>query len=46
MKKRDEYIVECKIHQLRAVNPICDATFYGKRKDMLGILVFKDNESK
>ena len=46
MKQRDEYIVECKEHNPRPVNLICDATFYGKRKDKLGTLVFKDNESK
>lgn len=46
MKQRDEYIVDCKIHNPRPVNLICDATFYGKRKDKLGTLVFKDNESK
>ncbi len=46
MKQRDEYIVKCKIHNPRPVNLICDATFYGKRKDKLGTLVFKDNESK
>jgi len=33
MKQRDEYIVECKEHNPRPVNLICDATFYGKRKD-------------
>ncbi len=42
MKQRDEYIVECKVHNPRPVNLICDATFYGKRKDKLGTLVFKD----
>ncbi len=46
MKQRNEYIVDEKIHHPRAVNLICDATFYGKRKDKLGTLVFKDNESK
>jgi len=46
MKQRDEYIVEYKVHHPRYVNLICDATFYGKRKDKLGALVFKDNESK
>jgi len=46
MKQRDEYIVECKIHNPRPVNLISDAIFYGKRKDKLGTLVFKDNESK
>jgi len=46
MKQRDEYIVECKIHNPRPVKLICDATFYGKRKDKLGTLAFKDNESK
>jgi len=46
IKQRDEYIVDIKIHKPRAVNLICDATFYGKRKDKLDTLVFKDNESK
>ena len=46
MKQRDEYIVEYKVHNPRAVNLVCDATFYGKRKDKLGTLVFKDVESK
>ncbi|WP_434581622.1 transposase-like zinc-binding domain-containing protein [Sulfurimonas sp. NW15] len=40
MKQRDEYLVECKVHNPRAVNLICDATFHGKRKDKLGTLVF------
>ena len=34
------------MHHPRAVNLVCDATFYGKRKDKLGTLVFKDVESK
>ena len=46
MKQRDKYLVEYKVHNPRPVNIICDATFYGKRKDKLGTLVFKDNESK
>ncbi len=46
MKKRDEYIVDTKVHKPRAVNLICDTTFYGKRKDKSGTLVFKDNETK
>ena len=46
MKQRDEYIIDVKSHNPRPVNLICDATFYGKRKDKLGTLVFKDNESK
>lgn len=46
MKQRDEYIVDEKVHNPRAVNLVCDATFYGKRKDNLGTLVFKDVESK
>ena len=32
-----------KIHNPRSVNLICDATFYGKRKDKLGTLVFMDS---
>ncbi len=53
MKQRDEYIVDEKVHKPRAVNLVCDAIFYGKRKDKLGTLVFevplegyKDVESK
>jgi len=46
VKKRDEYIVDIKVHNPRAVNLVCDATFYGKRQDKLGTLVFKDVESK
>jgi hypothetical protein len=46
MKQRDGYIVDCKVHNPRPVNLICDATFYGRRNDKLGTLVFKDNESK
>jgi hypothetical protein len=41
MKQRDEYIVDIKVHNPRPVNLICDATFYGKRKDKLGTLVLK-----
>jgi len=33
-------------HTPRAVNLVCDATFYGKRRDKLGTLVFKDSLSK
>jgi len=46
MKQRDEYIVDEKVHYPRVVNLVCDATFYGKRKDTLGTLVFKDATSK
>ena len=35
--------MQIKIHNPRAVNLICDATFYGKRKDKLGTLVFMDS---
>lgn len=31
------------MHNPRAVNLICDATFYGKRRDKLGTLVFMDS---
>lgn len=31
-----------KVHIPRAVVLVCDATFYGKRKDKLGTFVFKD----
>ena len=46
MKQRDKYIVDKKMHNPRAINLICDATFYGKRKDKLSTLVFKDVELK
>ncbi len=46
MKQRDEYILDEKEHKPRVVNLVCDATFYGKRKDKLGTLVFKDIETK
>ena len=41
-----EYEPAYKIHNPRAVNLVCDATFYGKRKDKLGSLVFKDSITK
>ena len=31
MKQRDEYIVDEKVHNPRAVNLVCDATLDGKR---------------
>ena len=37
-----EYEVTKKIHNPREVVIVCDATFYGKKKDKLGTLVFKD----
>jgi hypothetical protein len=37
-----EYEPNEKEHNPRAVVIVCDATFYGKRKDKLGTLVFKD----
>ena len=46
MKQKDAYIVDIKLHNPRAVNLVCDATFYGKRRDKLGTLVFKDVETK
>ena len=46
MQQRDDYIVDEKVHYPRVVNLVCDATFYGKRKDILGTLVFKDAVSK
>ncbi len=33
VKQRDEYIVDIKAHNPRTVNLVCDATFYGKRKE-------------
>jgi hypothetical protein len=41
-----EYEPQEKIHNAREVVIVCDATFYGKRKDRLGTLVFKDILSK
>jgi len=41
-----EYEPIYKIHSQRAVNLVCDATFYGKRKDKLGTLVFKDSATR
>ena len=41
-----EYEPSYKIHNPRAVNLVCDATFYGKKKDKLGSLVFKDSITK
>ncbi len=35
MKQRDEYIVDCTVHNQKPVNLICDTTFYGKRKEKL-----------
>jgi len=37
-----EYEPSEKVHYPREVIIVCDATFYGKRKDKLGSLVFKD----
>jgi hypothetical protein len=41
-----EYEPTEKVHNPREVILVCDATFYGKRKDKLGTLVFKDADSK
>lgn len=35
-----------KVHHPRVVNLICAVTFYGKRRDKLGTLVFKDSIKK
>ncbi len=35
-----EYDGDEKQHKPRKINLACDATFYGKRKDKLGTLVF------
>ena len=40
------YEPEENIFEPREVTLVCDATFYGKRKDKLGTLVFKDEISK
>ena len=41
-----EYEPEIKKHKPREIILVCDATFYGKRKDKLGTLVFKDDITK
>lgn len=41
--KIKEFEPQIKVHDSRAVNLICDATFYAKRKDKLGTLVFMDS---
>ena len=39
-KQINEYDGDEKQHNPREINLACDATFYGKRKDKLGTLVF------
>lgn len=46
MQQRDAYEPMGKTHNPREIVLVCDATFYGKRKDKLGTLVFKDNITK
>lgn len=46
MQQRDEYEPDNKVHNPREIRLVCDATFYGKRKDKLGTLVFKDDITK
>ena len=46
MKQRDTYEPDMKEHKPRGIILVCDATFYGKRKDKLGTLVFKDSITK
>lgn len=41
--KIKEYEPDTKLQSPRPVNLICDVTFYGKRKDKLGTLVFTDS---
>jgi len=45
-KQISEYEPIEKVHNPREIVIVCDATFYGKRKDKLGTLVFKDILSK
>jgi hypothetical protein len=42
----DNYIPLPKVHNPREIILVCDATFYAKRKDKIGTLVFKDNLTK
>ena len=41
-----EYEPEIKYHKPRAIVLVCDATFYAKRKDKSGTLIFKDDITK
>ena len=41
--KIKEYEPDTKVHNAKPINLICDATFYGKKKDKLGTLVFIDS---
>jgi hypothetical protein len=43
--KIKEYEPQIKVHKPRPVNLVCDATFYGKRRDKLGTLVFMDSST-
>jgi hypothetical protein len=45
-KQINDYDGAEKQHKPRKINLSCDATFYGKRKDKLGTLIFKDNDEK
>ena len=42
----DTYISPTKVHNPREIILVVDATFYAKRKDKIGTLVFKDNLTK
>jgi hypothetical protein len=42
----DTYIPPPKTHKPREINLVCDATFYAKRKDKIGTLVFLDSKEK
>ena len=42
----DSYIPTLKVHNPREITLVCDATFYAKRKDKIGTLVFKDTTRK
>jgi len=42
----DKYIPPKKVHNPREIILVVDATFYAKRKDKIGTLVFKDNLTK
>jgi len=42
----DTYTPAIKKHNPREINLVCDATFYAKRKDKIGTLIFKDTKQK
>ena len=46
MGQIDTYIPPTKVHNPREIILVVDVTFYAKRKETIGTLVFKDNLTK